>query len=86
MNEKEMRLAACFLAVFPDLPPDDIAKASSASVAAWDSVASVTLFAVVEEEFGISMEVEDLARVDSFHGILSYLEEADKPNSSVKTL
>jgi acyl carrier protein len=77
MDEKETRLAECFLAVFPELSADDITKASSSSVDSWDSVAVVTLLSVVEEEFGISIEVDDLARFDSFRGILSYLRETE---------
>jgi acyl carrier protein len=78
MDEKEIRLAECFLAVFPELSTDEVTKACSTSVQSWDSVAGVTLLAVVEEEFGISIEVEDLARFDSFKGILSYLQEAGR--------
>jgi acyl carrier protein len=74
MNEQERRLAGCFLAVFPDLATNDVAQASTASLQSWDSVANVTLLAVVEEEFGISIEVDDLAKFDSFKGILDYLE------------
>jgi acyl carrier protein len=78
MDEKELRLAECFLAVFPGINTDEIAKACSTSVQGWDSVANVTLLAVVEEEFGVNLEGEDLARFDSFSGILSYLRDAEK--------
>jgi acyl carrier protein len=77
MDEKQMRLAECFLAVFPDLSTVEITKACSTSVQGWDSVANVTLLAVVEEEFGVSMEVGDLGRFDSFTGILNYLKDAE---------
>jgi acyl carrier protein len=76
MNELKARLAECFLTVFPELPAHEISGASTASVLGWDSVASVTLLAVIEEQFGISMEGEDLARRSSFKGILRYLQEA----------
>jgi acyl carrier protein len=77
MDEKEARLARCFSAVFPELSADGITNASSTSVTGWDSVAGVTLFAVVEEEFGISIEGDDLAKFDSFAGFLSYLQQKD---------
>jgi acyl carrier protein len=76
MDEMEKRLAACFSAVLPELAPEEISQASAASVEGWDSVATVTLLAVVEEEFGISIDVEDPARFDSFKDILTYLHEA----------
>jgi len=76
MDEMEKRLAACFSAVLPDLTPEEVRQASATSVKSWDSVATVTLLSVVEEEFGISIEDEDPARFDSFHHILTYLQEA----------
>jgi acyl carrier protein len=82
MDEKEMRLGGCFLAVFPELSTAEITKARSTSVQGWDSVATVTLIAVVEEEFGISIEVDDPSKFDSFKEILSYLHEAGKCGQS----
>jgi acyl carrier protein len=75
MDELEERLAACFSSVLPDLGPDEIRNASATTVASWDSVATVTLLAVVEEEFGISISDEDPSRFDSFSNILSYLKQ-----------
>lgn len=75
MDEMEQRLAACFGSVLPDLGPDEIRDASANTVPSWDSVATVTLLAVVEEEFGISIADEDPARFDSFKNILSYLQQ-----------
>ena len=76
MDEMEKRLVACFSAVLPELAPEEIRQASATSVESWDSVATVTLFAVVEEEFGISIDDEDPARFDSFKNILAYLQQA----------
>ena len=78
MNEMERRLAACFSAVLPELAPEQICQASSTSVESWDSVATVTLLAVVEEEFGISIDDVDPARFNSFKDILTYLQKAGK--------
>jgi acyl carrier protein len=82
MNDQEERLTGCFLSVFPDLATTEIAQASSTTVQSWDSVANVTLLAVVEEEFGINIEVDDLAKFDSFKGILSYLQETGQHTKS----
>jgi acyl carrier protein len=67
------RLVACFAAVFPDLPADAIPHATPVSVAAWDSIANVTLLAVVEEEFGITVDPDDLERLTSFDALLEYV-------------
>jgi acyl carrier protein len=76
MDEQQRRLANCFCAVFPELSNDEILHASSTTVQSWDSVAVVTLLAVIEEEFGISIEEENPAEFDSFEQILSYLQKA----------
>lgn len=75
MDEMEKRLVACFSAVLPELTPEEASKASAATLPAWDSVATVTLLAVVEEEFGINISDEDPVRFDSFQNILSYLRD-----------
>jgi acyl carrier protein len=77
MDEKQVRLAKCFLAVFPELSSDRITEASSVSEPNWDSVAGVTLLAAVEEEFGIIIEDDDYARFNSFKGFLNYLQETE---------
>jgi acyl carrier protein len=76
MDEMEKRLAACFSAVLPQLTPEEISQASATSVESWDSVTTVTLIAVIEEEFGISIDDVDPAKFDSFKNILSYLQQA----------
>jgi acyl carrier protein len=77
MDDKQVRLAGCFLAVFPELSLDKITEASSMSVQNWDSVAGVTLLSVVEEEFGITIEDDDLARFNSFNELLIYLQQTE---------
>lgn len=75
MNDLETRLTTCFAAVFPTLNEEEIPRASMTSVGAWDSLASVTLVAVVEEEFGIEIEMDDLENFVSFDLVLGYLQE-----------
>jgi acyl carrier protein len=84
MDEMETRLAECFMTVFPDLNTQSVAFASSASLSSWDSVATVTLLAVVEEEFGINIDTRELARFDSFESILGFLREA-KPERTANS-
>jgi acyl carrier protein len=74
MDETRERLTKCFQVVFPDLPQDAIAGSSTATIAAWDSVASITLMNVVEDEFAIEMDLDDLANLDSFEKLYSYLQ------------
>jgi acyl carrier protein len=69
----EQRLIRCFQAVFPELTETDVARASVSRLAAWDSVATVTLAASVEEEFGIQFEADDIEKMNSFQSFLEYV-------------
>lgn len=80
MAEIESRLLHCFEIAFPELAPQEIPAVSMASLASWDSLAGITLFALIEEEFGVSISPDDAAGLVSFELILDYL----KQNSSQK--
>lgn len=73
-NDTRARLEKCFSAVFPELTGSELARASTLTVGAWDSLASVTLLTVIEEEFGIQIDPEDLEHLVSFPLILDYLQ------------
>jgi acyl carrier protein len=82
MDELEVRLANCFLAIFPELSADEVTNATSETVRGWDSVAGVTLLAVVEEEFGTSLDTDDPSQFDSYQAFLRYFRETrveDRP-------
>jgi acyl carrier protein len=66
------RLKKCFSAVFPHLTESDILRATPESVGAWDSVATVSLFALIYEEFGFTVDPEALEHI-SFEGIVANL-------------
>jgi acyl carrier protein len=76
----DARLSKCFLAIFPDLKSEEVARSSPATVKAWDSVATVTLLTLVEEEFGIRIEVEDLDQFTSFDNLQNYLRRRLQPS------
>jgi acyl carrier protein len=76
------RLERCFAAVFPDLPADAIAQARMDALPAWDSLATVTLVSVVEEEFGVRIDLDEpdaLEGLDSFEALLARVERAAMP-------
>lgn len=66
MESTEARLLKVFEIVFPDLSTAEIQAASQSSVSQWDSVATVTLVAVIEEEFGVVIEPAELEEFVSF--------------------
>ena len=74
MNDSRDRLIGCFQAVFPHLTTDDIVKATSARISDWDSVATVTLAAAVEEEFDVSLDAREIEKLNSFQAFADRLE------------
>ncbi len=67
------RLAALFREVFPSLDTADVATASTETLAEWDSMATVTLVSVIEEEFGVTLTLEELTELTSFPAVLAWL-------------
>jgi acyl carrier protein len=75
MPDVETRLAQCFAMVFPKLNPAAIRSASTDNVEQWDSLASITLAALIDEEFGIRIPPEELPGLLSFQEIAQYLSQ-----------
>lgn len=75
MSDPTERLVRCFRAVFPNLSNDVIAAASVETLPQWDSLAMVTLKALLEGEFAIQIDPLDLVECDSFETISAYLRE-----------
>jgi len=73
MTEIHERLMRCFSATFPNLTSEEVRLASPSTVATWDSLASITLVAVMEEEFAIQIEPEDIEHLVSFDSSVDYL-------------
>ncbi len=75
MDDLRPKLKECFQIVFPDLKEEAIPTASQETVAEWDSVAAITLVNVIEEQFGIEMDLDDVAELDSFEKVCAYLQQ-----------
>jgi len=73
MDNIEQRLQNIFATVFPDLPEQRLKAASQDSVDSWDSVAAITLMNLIEEEFQMEMDFDDVAELTSFSKIHEYL-------------
>jgi acyl carrier protein len=81
MNDTRTRLVKCFSAVFPDVSEDEVPRASPASIGSWDSLASATLFTVLEEEFELDIAPEDADQLMSFEQVLDYLKRHESRTS-----
>jgi acyl carrier protein len=73
MSDVQARLTRCFAAVFPHLSAETIQLATPNTVEAWDSLASITLISVIEEEFEIEIDPEDIEHLVSFERVLEYV-------------
>jgi acyl carrier protein len=76
MTELESRLRRCFETVFPAVPVEEIGTLSAETLDAWDSVATVTLISVIEEEFDISFPDEAIERALSYDAVREQVREA----------
>ena len=74
MSNTQERLINCFSIVFPNLSTEEILRASTASVATWDSLATVTLVSVIEEEFGLTITPGEYEYLVSFELVRECLE------------
>ena len=76
MNTNEQsRLIDCFSAVFPMLTEKQILDLDQAAFAQWDSMATVTLIAVIEEAFQIEIPVHQMENLVSFQSFQHILME-----------
>lgn len=75
MDDIRARVKECFQLVFPDLSEAEIPNASQENVAAWDSVAAITLVNVLEEQFEIEMDLDEVAELDSFEKVCAYMHQ-----------
>jgi acyl carrier protein len=73
MSDTQTRLIRCFQAVFPELTESQAVRASVSRTNNWDSLASVTLIAAVEEEFGIQFDGGEIEQLNSFQRFLDRL-------------
>jgi acyl carrier protein len=74
MSNIQSRVAACFMSVFPGLAEGDVARASQASLAQWDSVAHATLLSLIAEEFQIELDEESFQSLASYLLIVDFVE------------
>jgi len=75
MDNLDSRLVRCFSSVFPELNEEQIRLASIDSVPTWHSLASVTLVALLQEEFGMQVSLAELPNLISFSAVQSYVRQ-----------
>jgi acyl carrier protein len=71
------RLKRCFTLTFPAASASEIETASIDDMPGWDSLRGVTLLAVLDEEFGLELDLEELLALGTFDAVREYLEQHD---------
>ena len=75
MDEIETRVLGCFVNVFPSVSRGELARASQASLASWDSVLHVTLLVALAEEFEFDIDFEVAEELRSFALVVDYVRD-----------
>lgn len=86
MNDARFRLIQCFGSVFPSLNPEQVQTAAAVSTESWDSLNTAVLMAVVEEDFGIEVGLNELDEFVSFESILGLLERRSSVSECARSL
>lgn len=73
MNDLDARLTTCFVNAFPALDPAAASSATSDTMPDWDSMASITLMTLVQEEFGVDLDLERMEDFNSYEKLRSWL-------------
>ena len=69
LDDIQNRLTKSFATTFPSLRPGDIPNARVETLPEWDSVAHLTLLAIIGEEFGMELDLEEFQETTSFKSI-----------------
>jgi acyl carrier protein len=81
LTDIESRVAESFSVVFPTRAREEILTARRESFEEWDSLAGITLVALLSEQFQIEIDLMDLEELDSFESIVGYVDERTKAKS-----
>ncbi len=73
MSEQDDRLVRCFASVFPTLSEEEVRASNVAPLFDLDSLAGVTLVTLIDQEFGINVELSDLLEMGSFETISQFV-------------
>ncbi|MBO1359117.1 acyl carrier protein [Acetobacter sacchari] len=61
------RLARVFMIMFPAKSGEEIPEATMENTDGWDSLATLSLFTLTDEEFGIKLGLDLIGETKSFH-------------------
>lgn len=74
-SDMKSRLSSCFATIFPDVPAEKLPTLVSRDTDEWDSLATVNLAGVIEEEFDVDVGPDDAQHFVSFEDVEKWLLE-----------
>jgi acyl carrier protein len=77
MTDDDDRLMRCFAAALPSATRDEIRTATFDAMAGWDSLRAVALLAVLDEEFGVQLDLPELLELETFDAMKRHLSQRD---------
>lgn len=69
------RLMRCFSSVFPELTQEEILAADVGLLNDIDSLSGVTLVALIDDEFDLALDLEDLLKLGTFEVVQQYVRD-----------
>lgn len=73
MARLDERLVRCISSVVPTMTEESIRAVDVASLMDVDSLAAVTLLTLINEEFGVDMDLDNLLKLGSFKAVQQFL-------------
>lgn len=78
MRDMDDCLLRCFSAIFPTLTSDEIRAANIQQLVDTDSLAGVTLLAMIDQEFGVDLSMANLLTLQTFQAVQRHLQEQQR--------
>ena len=73
MDDLENCLTDCFITVFPKLQKAEVTSASMVTFKEWNSLRMITLVVVIEDEFEVTVPVNEIENLTSFQTLHDYI-------------
>lgn len=71
----QRRLTRVFKIMFPNKPTDDIPNATMDNTEGWDSLGTLSLFTLIEEEFNIQLGLDLIPTTKSYQSLITLITE-----------
>ena len=72
-NNDNDRLMRCFTSAFPSAAREEFTTAKFESICGWDSLRGVTLLALLDDEFGMQIDLPELLELETFGALKTHL-------------